>query len=51
MIWALIYLILLFIMISSALLAGMRRHDANFFAERADIFADSDEIDKVKVSA
>jgi hypothetical protein len=34
MIWLLIYLVLLFVMVSSALLAGMRKGQADFFSEK-----------------
>ncbi|GEM_PF-5988280 len=50
MIWVLIYFILLFIMVSSALLAGMRRDEANFFADRVNFFAKNNNMDEVELS-
>ena len=50
MIWALLYLILLFIMISSALLAGMRRDEADFFALKPESPDNRGEVEKIKAS-
>jgi len=50
MIWALLYLILLFIMISSALLAGMRRDEADFFALKPESPDKRGEVEKIKAS-
>ncbi len=50
MIWAIIYLILLYVMVSSALLAGRRRYEANFLAEKAVAFVDSKKMGRVEVS-
>jgi len=50
MIWALIYLVLLFVMVSSAILAGTRKDQANFFAESGKFFENRDEVERIKVS-
>lgn len=50
MIWLLVYLMLLFLMVSSALLAGMRKDDADFFVQRASLFAHSAEMEKIEAS-
>ena len=50
MIWALIYLVLLFVMVSSAILAGMRKDEANLSAERGKFFENRDEMERIKVS-
>lgn len=49
MVWALIYLVLLFVMVSSALLAGMRKDQANLFAENKKFFERA-EAEGIKVS-
>ncbi len=50
MIWVLLYITLLFIMVSSALLAGMRKEEADFFAQKTNLFAKRDEVKRIKAS-
>lgn len=50
MIWLLLYLMLLFLMVSSTLLAGMRKDEADFFMQKAGLFADSVEMEKIEAS-
>jgi len=37
-------------MVSSALLAGMRRDEADFFAQKPESFDNRDEVKKIKAS-
>lgn len=50
MIWVILYIILLYVMISSALLAGRRRGEASFFEGRAGFFAEKGEMEEAELS-
>ncbi len=50
MIWVLLYISLLFIMVSSALLAGRRKDEADFFAQKTNLFVERDEVERRKAS-
>ena len=50
MIWMLIYLVVLFMLVSSALLAGMRKGQADFFAEKDRFSENLDEMERIKAS-
>lgn len=50
MIWLLLYLMLLFFMVSSALLAGMRKDEADFFVQKASVFSSRVEMEKIEAT-